>query len=201
MCIRDSRDRVQILLRQTIMDAALARASEISWSQVRMSDLADDVGVSRQTIHSEFGTKDSLVAALFEREVERVLSGLHERFTQAATFEVGLREALLWMLEEVAEERVIGRMVADARAGSTDGLVPVLTYQSNLLVEPVRRRIVAAGMERWSTIDPLSLQWWWSSRCASSWFNWLRRRTCHRSSWSRVSWSWRGDLRLPEHVD
>lgn len=135
------------------MDAALARASEVPWNQVRMADLAQDVGVSRQTIHNEFGTKDSLVAALFESELERVLVGLDEVISEATTFECGLRDALLWVLDELAKLPVIRRMVADARDGSTDGLIPFLTYQSFAVMEPTRRRIVEAGMRRWPSID------------------------------------------------
>ncbi len=69
------RARVHDMLRTSILDSAWTRAAKVPWSQVRIADIAEDVGVSRQTIHNEFGTKDQLAEALFEREMHVFLQG------------------------------------------------------------------------------------------------------------------------------
>ena len=39
------------------MDAAVRLTAQIGWSQVTMARLAQEVGVSRQTVYNEVGTK------------------------------------------------------------------------------------------------------------------------------------------------
>jgi AcrR family transcriptional regulator len=147
------RDRVQSLVRSSILDVAWERAAEVSWSQVRMADLADEVGVSRQTIYNEFGSKDDLVLALFEREKDRFLAGFEQQMTAGAHFDAAMRASIMWLLDEVLEHRVLSRMVADARAGSTDGLIPLLTVHSDAIIKPVREQVVQMLMERWPKLD------------------------------------------------
>lgn len=147
------RDRVHSLLRSSILDAAWAKAAEISWNQVRMADLADEVGVSRQTIYNEFGSKDDLVLALVNREQDRFLEGVEELMSAAPHFDAAMRDSITWLLDEVEDHQVLGRMVADARAGSTEGLIPMLTVHSDTIFRPVRRRVVEILLERWPTLD------------------------------------------------
>lgn len=147
------RERVHSLLRSSILDAAWSRAAEVSWTQVRMADLADEVGVSRQTIYNEFGSKDDLVTALFEREVSRFLAGIEGRMSGAERYDEAMRSSLVWLLDEMAEHRILGRMVKDAQAGSTDGLIPLLTVQTHAIIKPVRRRVVEMMLERWPDLD------------------------------------------------
>ena len=45
---------------------------------MRLADIADEVGVSRQTIYNMFGSKDKLGEALFMREGLRYLDGALE---------------------------------------------------------------------------------------------------------------------------
>jgi AcrR family transcriptional regulator len=147
------RDRVQDLLRASILDAAWARAAEVTWSQVRMADLADDVGVSRQTIYNEFGAKDDLVMALFAREMERFLVALQERIDAAASPDEAIRANLVWLLDEMATHSVLGRMVTDARTGSTDGLIPVLTFEAQAIIRPAVETVVELMVARWPALD------------------------------------------------
>ncbi|UUZ61460.1 TetR/AcrR family transcriptional regulator [Nocardioides sp. B-3] len=118
-----------------------------------MADLAEVVGVSRQTIYNEFGSKDDLVPALYEREKDRFIAGFEERMDAGESLDVAMRASIMWMLDEVVEHRVLTRMVADARAGSTDGLIPLLTVHSDAIVKPVREQVVQLLLERWPKLD------------------------------------------------
>ncbi len=67
--------------RQRLRDAMLDAARELAlgaggWAGVRMGAVAHAVGVSRQRLHAEFGTKDALGQALVLRETERFLTGV-----------------------------------------------------------------------------------------------------------------------------
>ncbi len=147
------RDRVHGLLRSSILDAAWVKAADVSWTQVRMADLADEVGVSRQTIYNEFGSKDDLLLALFDRELARFLTGVEERMNEAKRFDAAFRDTLEWLLDEALEHRVLSRMVEDARAGSTEGLIPLLTVRSDAIIKPARAQIVQMLIERWPKLD------------------------------------------------
>ena len=69
------------LLRTSILDAAWDAAAKTDWNNVRVVDIAETVGVSRQTIYNEFGTKEDLAQALFNREVEMSSSAWPPRST------------------------------------------------------------------------------------------------------------------------
>ncbi|NYG59114.1 AcrR family transcriptional regulator [Nocardioides daedukensis] len=147
------RNKVHGLLRASILDAAWARANESTWGQVRIADIARDVGVSRQTIYNEFGTKDQLSLAIFHRELERFLVELEAQIQAADRFSDAVRQGLTWMLDETAGHKMVGRMLADARNGSTDGLIPILTLRSDLIIVPVRTRLAAIIKGRWPEAD------------------------------------------------
>ncbi|WP_067440277.1 TetR family transcriptional regulator [Nocardioides jensenii] len=152
------KDRVHGMLRESILDAAWERAVHASWSQIRIADIAGDVGVSRQTIYNEFGTKDQLSLALFDRELRRVLVELEARLASTERFDEGIRAALLWMLDEVTDHALLGRMVNDAKSGSGDGLVPVLTVRSDMIITPVRGTLARITLERWPGADAASVE-------------------------------------------
>lgn len=152
------KDKVHEMLRASILDAAWDRAAKASWSQVRIADIAEDVGVSRQTIYNEFGTKEQLSLALFDRELARVLTELEARVASSEHFEEGIRLALLWMLDAVTDHALLGRMVHDARIGGGDGLVPVLTVRSDMIIRPVRQTLARITLERWPGADAASVE-------------------------------------------
>lgn len=148
------RARVHDMLRTSILDAAWTRAKAMPWSQVRIADIAEEVGVSRQTIHNEFGTKDQLAEALFARDMSEFLQGIEALFASEERVEPAIRKALLWMLDEATRHDVVTRMVADARRLTGEPLHPVLTVRCDFIVLPVRQRLVELVTARWPEVDP-----------------------------------------------
>ncbi|WP_101256949.1 TetR/AcrR family transcriptional regulator [Streptomyces barkulensis] len=59
--------------RQALLRAARAELHDRPWPRVRMVEVAAAAGFSRQTLYSEFGSKDGLGAALVARELEVLL--------------------------------------------------------------------------------------------------------------------------------
>ena len=60
-------------LRDRIIAAAAERTAVAGWSSVTMSRLADDVGVSRQTVYNEVGAKPALAEAMVLDELARFI--------------------------------------------------------------------------------------------------------------------------------
>ncbi len=56
-------------MHERVVDAAVRLTAETGWSQVTMAKLADEVGVSRQTVYNEIGTKSGLAEAMILREL------------------------------------------------------------------------------------------------------------------------------------
>ncbi len=62
--------------RESMLDAACTALARRPWSAVRMVEVAEAAGVSRQTLYNEFGSKDGLARALVRREVDVYLAGV-----------------------------------------------------------------------------------------------------------------------------
>jgi len=66
--------------RERIVEAAVAMTTEAGWSGVTMAALADRVGVSRQTVYNEVGSKEGLAEAVILRELARFLAVVSAAF-------------------------------------------------------------------------------------------------------------------------
>lgn len=143
------RTRVHRMLRTAILDAAWERAARLDWADVRIADLADDVGVSRQTIYNEFGAKDQLGAALFRREMEGIQVGVLAVTAEAPDFRSAMHASLVWMLAEARKNPVLERVLSAAREGSRESLLPMLTVRADLMILPLRSAVAEAYLLRW----------------------------------------------------
>lgn len=143
------RSRMHELLRTSILDAAWERAARLDWADVRIADLAEEVGVSRQTIYNEFGAKDQLGAALFRRELEVFTSGVLSVTEAASDFRTAIRDSFAWMLTEARRHPILERMLETARRGGGESLLPVLTVRADVILVPLRSDLAAAYTERW----------------------------------------------------
>ena len=71
-------ERFRRQLRADILDAAYRITCERGWSAVTNTSLAQAVGISRQTIYKEFGTRLQVGEAMMLREAERLITDLIE---------------------------------------------------------------------------------------------------------------------------
>jgi len=70
--------------RQALLDAAHRALDDGPWRTVRMVDVAARAGVSRQTLHNEFGTKGGLAGTLLRRAADGYLAGVDRALTAPA---------------------------------------------------------------------------------------------------------------------
>lgn len=100
------------LLRNSVLDSMRRLLSERDWSGITLSDVAKRVGVSRQTLYNEFGSRLGLAQAYALRLVDQLV----EHMDRAATANVGdanavVREAVAAFLRESAADPLIRSMV------------------------------------------------------------------------------------------
>jgi AcrR family transcriptional regulator len=138
-------------MRVAILDAAWERACHTPWAQVRIAEVASEVGVSRQTIYNEFGTKEQLAEALFARALDEFLVGVEEILDGQPQFDLALDAAMTWMLHQAHDHPLLTRVMADARSGAA--LVPILTVRADSIIRPVREQLVEMCVARWPHVE------------------------------------------------
>ena len=72
-------------MRARIVAAAAVMTAESGWSGVTMGALAERVGVSRQTVYNEIGTKPGLAEAMILAELDRFLGVVTLAFDEHPT--------------------------------------------------------------------------------------------------------------------
>lgn len=121
-------DAARALLRDTLFDAASELLEDRSWSQVRMADIAQVAGVSRQTLYKEFGSREGFAQAFILREAERFLGAVEEAVAaNADSPRAALRAAVEVFLATASEEPLIVSIVSGE---GDDGLLPLVTNQA-----------------------------------------------------------------------
>ena len=117
--------------RQRIVTAAIALTAAEGWAAVTMGRLADDAGVSRQTVYNEVGSKAGLAEAMVLTELDRFL-GLVDRGFEAhpESLRAALRSAVRGVLREAAANDLLRAVVAP---GGGDLLPPLTTDAGALL--------------------------------------------------------------------
>jgi AcrR family transcriptional regulator len=140
---------VRSLLRDRILDAAATAAGDEGWARVRMADIAATVGVSRQTLYNEFGSKPALAEALVMRETEAFLSGIRAHLDAhpddpPRAFAAAVRFSL-----EAAKASPLLRTILTARPEGTDELLPLLTTRSEPVVMAAARMLAGYAREHW----------------------------------------------------
>lgn len=139
------------LLRDTLLDGASDLLRERDWDAITMADIAAAAGVSRQTLYSQFGSRDEFAQALFLREADRFLadveqavnSNLHDPVAAlAAAFDVFLTGA--------AEHPLIRSVVSGE---GNESLLPYVTTQGEPVVGTAAARLAEVISAGWPQVD------------------------------------------------
>ncbi|MDO7868287.1 TetR/AcrR family transcriptional regulator [Nocardioides jiangxiensis] len=127
-----------VTLRDRLVDAATAVTTTEGWSSVTMARLAEAVGVSRQTVYNEIGTKPALAEAMILRELARFLEAADRAFlAHPDDFFAALGETVTGVLE-FAEGNELLKAIVSATHGADTELLPLLTTHSATLLETAK---------------------------------------------------------------
>ncbi|MBB4741794.1 AcrR family transcriptional regulator [Actinoplanes octamycinicus] len=128
------RDANRARLRDALVTAARELTVADGWDRVRMADVARLVGVSRQTVYNEFGTRDGLAQALAVREIEEFTAAVRARLHEhGGDVRAAGHAAILHTLREAAGNPLIKAILTSAPGGA-DELLPYLTTRADLLL-------------------------------------------------------------------
>ena len=120
-------------------DRLVAQAAELTrsggWQAITMAKLADRVGVSRQTVYNEIGSKRQLAEAMIMHELEVFLRVVDAAFEEnPGDLTAAIREAARRVLEMAAKNPLL-HAVLSASHGAESALLPLLTTQVDPLIE------------------------------------------------------------------
>jgi AcrR family transcriptional regulator len=149
LALRDSKPGS---LRERLLDAAKALIEKSGWASVTMGKLAAAVGVSRQTAHTELGTKHQLAESLVQRELLDFLAFVQARLAAETELIAGIRSAAQGVLEQ-AEQNLLLRTVLGSIPNETDDeLLKLLTIDSGFIVDTAVEAVRANVVEYYSPL-------------------------------------------------
>ena len=144
--------------RDRIVAAAVETTTSSGWAAVTMARLADTVGVSRQTVYNEVGSKPALAEAMVLGELARFL-GIVERAFDAEpddltrAIERSVRDVLTY-----ARANTLLHAVVSATHGADTELLPLLTTNAGSLLEAAKDVVRARVAPYGPGIDPAHLE-------------------------------------------
>lgn len=132
---------------ERVVAAAAELTLEVGWAGVTMGKLADRVGVSRQTVYNEVGSKPQLAEEMVLAELAKFLAVVDEAFdAQPDDLVEAIRSASRGVLE-LARRNALLQAVVSASYGAETELLPLLTTRNDALVltatQAVRARVSA----------------------------------------------------------
>jgi AcrR family transcriptional regulator len=148
--------------RARIIAAAVEMTARTGWSSVTMGRIADTVGVSRQTVYNEVGSKQALAEAMVLNELTRFLALVEDAFDDHPDDPVeSIRAATRGVLELARDNTLLRAIVSTTHGGESD-LLPLLTTRAESVLAtaksviasrlayfdlPLSRRELAAGID------------------------------------------------------
>lgn len=132
-----------LTMRERVIDAAVVLTSDVGWSAVTMSRLADEVGVSRQTVYNEIGSKPRLAEAMILRELDRFLEVVTVAFDEhPADLVAAIRAAARAVLTNAQDNRLLHAIVSATHGADTE-LLPLLTTHAESLLTAAKTVVAA----------------------------------------------------------
>jgi AcrR family transcriptional regulator len=134
-----------------VVAAAAELTLEVGWAGVTMGKLADRVGVSRQTVYNEVGSKPQLAEEMVLAELAKFLAVVDAAFERHPDDLVEAIRAAARGVLELAAENALLQAVVSASYGAETELLPLLTTHSDALVltanQAVRTRVLTYRLD------------------------------------------------------
>jgi AcrR family transcriptional regulator len=136
---------------ERIVMAAGELTLEVGWAGVTMGKLAERVGVSRQTVYNEVGSKPQLAEEMVLAELAKFLAVVDDAFDRHPTDLVAAIRAASRGVLELAGDNAQLQAVVSASYGAETELLPLLTTRNDALMlaasQTVRARVDAYGID------------------------------------------------------
>lgn len=146
------RSDVRTMLHERLLNAAQEITVASSWSNVTMARIAENVGVSRQTVYNEFGSKPELADELVMRELGRFLDVVRTKVLEHDDIVKGIRSACEGALTMAESNPLLRAVLASIHQREND-LVPLLTTESQGVIDVARATVVGVIRQRHPPLD------------------------------------------------
>jgi len=103
--------------RERIVGAAVRCVDRYGPGKTSLSDVAHELGVTRQTVYRYFAGTDDLLAAVARSAADSYLDGLARHLGQVTDPAGAVIEALAFTIERLPEERYLGVLLTSGRSG------------------------------------------------------------------------------------
>lgn len=134
-------------LRARLLRVAAAMTIAEGWSKITMARLADEAGVSRQSVYNVFGNKPALAQALVMGELTVFLGKVVDAFDRSGDDPiVAIHDAALAVLLLGRENPLLRAVIAGSH-GANSELLPLLTTDAAQLLDAAKQ-VVTAGVLR-----------------------------------------------------
>ncbi len=130
--------------RTRILDAAIRAMSTHGLARLSLEDVAQEAGVSRQTVYRYFGNRDALVSAAILREEDAFIARMVASAERHEEFRPALEAAFGEALRAAREHPLLDRLLAT----EPESLLPFLTTGHGPVLSAARP-VVARLLARW----------------------------------------------------
>lgn len=146
-------------LRELALDAARRVVLERGWAAVRMGAVATEVGISRQSLHGEFGTKDDLGNALVLRETAEFFEGVAARFAaHPGDLSGAMSDAAQYMVSVARDNPLLGTILTRTPADGDTSLLSLFTVRGETLLETAYAVVRGWVTQQWPAADPADVR-------------------------------------------
>jgi AcrR family transcriptional regulator len=126
---------------ERILAVAAELTAEVGWADVTMAALAERVGVSRQTVYNEWGSRDRLAEAMVLRELGAFLDRVDAGFDAYPSDLRAGTEAAIDNVLDLARTNPLLRAIITATHGAGTELVPLLTTRADVVIAVASERV------------------------------------------------------------
>lgn len=147
-------------LRDLALDAARDVVLDRGWAAVRMGAIASEVGISRQSLHAEFGTKEELGGALVMRETSEFFAEMQSRLAaHPGDIAGGVFAAAQYMLTVARDNPLLQTILTQTPANGGDvSLLPLLTTRGEPLIENAVEIFIGWVGDQLPSADPADVR-------------------------------------------
>ena len=132
------------------MDVAVDRVVADGYRRLRMRDVAEDAGVSRQTVYNEFGDKWGLAQAIVLRDTERFMDDIDAALARHDDVADAVTDAVSYALTSAADMPLRKAVLT----GAGPELLPLLTTEAEPQLFAARTRLVEHVRGHWPLLPP-----------------------------------------------
>lgn len=132
-------------VRDRIIDAATDLIVAYGYRRLRMRDIAEAAGVSRQTVYNEFGDKWGLAQAIVMRDTDLFLDDVDAALARHDDLTAAVTEAVLYSLTSAADKPLRKAVLT----GDVRELLPLLTTEAEPQLFAARTRLIDHVRRHW----------------------------------------------------